>query len=80
VASLLEIRRELVWLTGRRISPGTIPERLQRIRRSLKRLVIPERRARTYPRAVKVKMSNYPRKRPSTTVLNTTALGARRVE
>jgi hypothetical protein len=70
VASLFEIRRELVWLTGRRISPGTIPERLQRIRRALKRLVIPERRARTYPRAVKVKMSSYPRKRPSTTVLN----------
>jgi hypothetical protein len=32
----------------------------------MKRLVLPERRSeRVYPRAVKVKMSNYPRKRPS---------------
>jgi hypothetical protein len=27
-------------------------------------LVLPERRPRRYPRTVKIKMSNYPRKRP----------------
>jgi len=32
------------------------------------RFLLPERRPeRSYPRAVKIKMSNYPRKRPSTT-------------
>jgi len=37
-----------------------------RLRRRLKRLVLPPRRPeRVYPRAVKIKMSSYPRKRPT---------------
>jgi hypothetical protein len=66
VHSLLLVRDELGGLTGPRLPLGTIPKRLQHLRRNMKRLVLPERRSeRVYPRAVKVKMSNYPRKRPS---------------
>jgi hypothetical protein len=46
-------------------SPGGIPKRLQALRDDLSHFILPERRgARHYPRAVKLKMSNYPRKRP----------------
>jgi len=66
VHSLALVREELSWLVGPRLALGTIPKRMQHLRRLMKRLVLPERRAaRVYPRAVKVKMSNYPRKRPS---------------
>lgn len=66
VASLAWIRDELHTLSLRTMTPGSIPANLARLRQRLKRLVIPPRRpARSYPRAVKVKMSNYPRKRPS---------------
>jgi hypothetical protein len=66
VHSLLLVRDELGGLMGPRLPLGTIPKRLQHLRRNMKRLVLPERRSeRIYPRAVKVKMSNYPRKRPS---------------
>lgn len=47
-------------------SAGRLPERLVRLREDLTHFVLPERRERTYPRAVKIKMSNYPRKRPAT--------------
>jgi hypothetical protein len=47
------------------LAPGKIPTRLTDLRRQLKLLVIPERRRRSYPRAVKIKMSNYLRKPPS---------------
>jgi hypothetical protein len=43
---------------------GRIPERLKRLREDIGHFVLPERRDRTYPRAVKLKMSNYNRKRP----------------
>jgi hypothetical protein len=67
VAALFYIRSELIWLRVRRLAPGTIPHRLKRLERSLKRLLIPERReGRVYPRAVKIKMSNYARKLPRT--------------
>jgi hypothetical protein len=47
-------------------SPGTIPKHLLDLRRRLKRLILPPRRPnRSYPRAVKIKMSNYPRNRRS---------------
>jgi len=66
VHSLALVREELSWLVGPRLALGTIPKRMQHLRRLMKRLVLPERRtARVYPRAVKLKMSNYPRKRPS---------------
>lgn len=45
-------------------TPGTIPKKLRRIREQVMQFVLPERRSeRSYPRAVKVKMSNYPKKR-----------------
>jgi hypothetical protein len=44
-------------------SSGRIPEHLRRLRADLTHFILPKRRQRTYPRAVKIKMSNYPRKR-----------------
>jgi hypothetical protein len=66
VGALAMIREEFMWLVSPRVTPGAIPASLQRLRKRLKRLVLPPRRERSYPRAVKLKMSNYPRMRPST--------------
>jgi hypothetical protein len=59
--SLLLIRNFLVsaWLA----SPGVLPKRLEALHQEISLLVLPERRARRYPRAVKIKMSKY-RKKP----------------
>ncbi|MFW6087595.1 MAG: IS4 family transposase [Myxococcota bacterium] len=65
VAALRFIRDEWFWLEGTR-TPGAIPKHLARMRAQIKRFILPPRRARSYPRAVKTKMSNYPRKRPAT--------------
>lgn len=66
VAAIALVRDEIGRLYGRRLALGTIPARLQHLRRNLKRLVLPPRRPeRSFPRAVKIKMSNYPRKRPT---------------
>ena len=66
VMALQLIQTEWMWCGV--ASPGTIPEKLRRLRTNVARFVLPERRSeRNYPRAVKVKMSNYPRKRPTTT-------------
>ena len=47
-------------------TPGGIPGRLADMRDKIRRFVLPPRRpTRSYPRAVKIKMTNYPRKRPS---------------
>jgi Insertion element 4 transposase N-terminal/Transposase DDE domain len=63
VESLRLIRDEWVWLSV--TSPGAIPKRLASLRANLKRYILPPRRPkRLYPRAVKIKMSNYDRKRP----------------
>ncbi|WP_437310215.1 IS4 family transposase [Sorangium sp. So ce388] len=63
IMALRLIRDEWLWSSDSR--PGAIPGHLHNLRRDLKRFILPPRRAeRTYPRAVKVKMSNYPRKRP----------------
>jgi hypothetical protein len=63
--SLALIRDELGRMGGARFATGTIPSRLEDLSRNLKRLLLPDRRPqRAYPRAVKIKMSNYPRKRP----------------
>jgi len=66
-AALHIYREEMRWIAAaaRRMTTGTIPKQLTKMRQYMKRLVLPERRARAYPRAVKVKMSNYARKRPS---------------
>jgi hypothetical protein len=66
VASLHLIRDEFHTLSLRTMKPGNVSARLLDLRRRLKRLVLPPRRPdRRYPRAVKLKMSNYARKRPS---------------
>jgi hypothetical protein len=47
-------------------SPGALPTRLKTMREIFTSLVLPERRtARRYPRALKIKMSKFPRKRSS---------------
>lgn len=47
------------------LSPGTLGKHVEKLRETLALFVLPERRVqRLYPRAVKVKMSGYPRKRP----------------
>jgi len=55
-----------VWSWMAIASPGTIPKQLLDYQERLKRLILPPRRSnRAYPRAVKIKMSNYPRNRRS---------------
>lgn len=62
VQSMRQIQHELWWISFD--SAGTIPKRLKRLREELKRYILPPRRSeRSYERAVKIKMSNYPRKR-----------------
>lgn len=46
------------------VAPGTLPALLRRLMQDLLLLVLPERRPRSNPRAVKIKISNYPRKLP----------------
>jgi len=66
VGALHMIVAEFGWLAA--TSPGAIPSRLRDLRDRMKRLLLPPRRSeRRYPRAVKIKMSNYPRKRRSPT-------------
>jgi hypothetical protein len=48
-------------------SAGRWPKRLVHLREDVEHFILPERRDRSYPRAVKIKMSNYPRKRPART-------------
>jgi hypothetical protein len=54
------------WWWASSASPGAIPKNLAKLRARIAGLVLPPRRSRRgYPRAVKVKMSNYLRKRPA---------------
>jgi hypothetical protein len=54
------------WMWCAVASPGALPARLRTMRDFFTRLVLPPRRkARRYPRAVKIKMSNYARKLPT---------------
>ena len=63
ITALRLIRDEWMWLAG--ASPGAIPKHLRRLSEELTRYILPPRRShRRYPRAVKIKMSSYPRKRP----------------
>lgn len=52
------------WASAWHAPPGVLPQRIAILHDELATLVLPERRPRRYPRAVKIKMSNYPRKRP----------------
>lgn len=65
VAALREFAVE--WhLAANGLSPGTIPKRVATLPDRLRHYVIPPRRGeRVYPRAVKIKMSNYDRKVPA---------------
>lgn len=56
-----------LWLLGSKsLSPGAIPKQLAKIQDRVRRFVLPPRRPeRLFPRAVKIKMSNYARKRPA---------------
>jgi transposase IS4-like protein/DDE family transposase len=63
VTALRMIRSEWEWSWTSR-SPGAIPKHLQRLRDDIARFVLPPRRPeRSYPRAVKIKMSAYNRNR-----------------
>lgn len=66
VAALRHFVEQWLWASTT-LTPGAIPKRLATMRDRLRRFVLPPRRPeRTYPRAVKLKMSNYARKRPPT--------------
>lgn len=63
VAALRYIRDEWSWSTITS-TPGAIPRHLADMRDNIRRFLLPpRRRERRYPRAVKLKMSNYPRNR-----------------
>lgn len=51
------------WLTAWLAPPGVLPHRLEALHDELTLLILPPRRSRSFPRAVKIKMSNYPLKR-----------------
>jgi hypothetical protein len=52
------------WLVCSSASPGAIPKHLARLRSDLERFILPpRRRERSYPRAVKIAMNHFPRKR-----------------
>jgi hypothetical protein len=52
------------WFLCSDASPGSIPGKLRKIRKRAADFVLPPRRShRRYPRAVKIKMSSYPKKR-----------------
>lgn len=63
VEALRLMRDEWAWLSVIS-SPGALPKRLATMRAAIKRYVLPPRRPRRFPRVVKLKMSNYDRKRP----------------
>jgi len=52
------------WLSAHLVSPGALPRRLDGLHEELALLILPPRRTRRFPRAVKIKMSKFPRKRP----------------
>ena len=52
------------WHTAWLSPPGVLPRRLDALLDELALFVLPERRPRRYPRVVKIKMSNFPRKHP----------------
>jgi len=62
VAVYRMICEEFIWCANS--APGAIPRQLRKLRADVKSFILPKRRSeRSYPRAVKVKMSNYKKKR-----------------
>ncbi len=53
------------WHTAWLTPPGVLPRRIEALLDDLALFVLPDRRARRYPRAVKLKISRYLRKRPA---------------
>ncbi len=65
VAALRYFVEQWLWASST-ATPGAIPQRLSTMRDRLRLFLLPQRRSdRTFPRAVKIKMSNYSRKLPS---------------
>ena len=67
--SFITVLRELrsAFVMWQHTSPGALPGRIRDWEEELARFVLPERRTdRSFPRAVKIKMSKYKRKRPRT--------------
>jgi hypothetical protein len=58
--SLLLIRT--LWLSAWVVAAGRLPQYLEQLTGDMALLVLPARRPRSYPRAVKIKMTRYPRK------------------
>ena len=58
--SLLLIRT--LWLSAWVVAAGCLPQYLEQLTGDVALLVLPARRPRSYPRAVKIKMTRYPRK------------------
>jgi hypothetical protein len=64
IAALRSFVEQWLWASETPM-PTAIPSRLATMRDQLRHFVLPPRRPeRVSPRAVKIKMSNYPRKRP----------------
>jgi hypothetical protein len=55
--------RSFWQLTAWTAAPGKLPRRLEDLHEQVALLILPPRRPRRYPRAVKIKMSGYPRSR-----------------
>lgn len=73
VAAMRLIVDEWGWSTTS-TSPGAISRHLHDLRDKIRVFVLPPRRSeRVYPRAVKIKMSNYARKRPAPRPSSSTA-------
>ena len=52
------------WIICAAMAPARIPRKLRKLREDLSQFILPPRRTeRIYPRVVKIKMSNYPKKR-----------------
>lgn len=76
VACFSIICNEFLWCSI--ASPGAIPLHLRNLRAQVKLFILPERRSeRAYPRAVKIKMSNYAKKRRSSAKINGSRNGAK---
>jgi hypothetical protein len=64
ITALRFIREEWYLDSLPGFAPGSLPRHMRRLAEQMSRFVLPERRCRpSSPRAVKIKMSNYPRKR-----------------
>jgi Transposase DDE domain len=64
VTALRFIREEWYFDSIPGFAPGSLPRHIRRLAEQMSRFILPERRARpSSPRAVKIKMSNYSRKR-----------------